>query len=311
MDYERFERLVLGVGVAAVLALVAASVYQNASASHIVSELMLWPVLALALHFGRRVGFISAVAAAAISVILMIPVMASPEGLSPDALAFLAGCIFGYGVLGILGGELACRLRYVYARLEESDSVDPWSHAYSQRFAATELKRHLTEYARSREEFSVLLVKLAPSVSAEQNPAQQRSTARSMTNHFRGDLRMVDQVAHLDDGRFLLLLSQTSAHGVAAVASRVCRSLLQLLSLEEDALSTQCLSSDVDNSALSSLAKELSAHKDRGAAQDASGVYNSLGASDRKPEELSTSSAPGASTLKMSTAAAPNGSTKQ
>ena len=311
MTYTRFERTVVSVGAAAVLTLMVVSVLQNVPAFYLIGELLLWPVLATAVHFGRRAGFAAAIAAATVLVMVTIPAMASPGGLPVDALLFLAGCVAGYGVLGILGGEFAGRLRYLQTRLEESSAVDTWSGAYNQCFIATELGRSLAENACYGREFSVMLLALHTEQDAEQTPRQRRATARSVVNLLRGDVRMVDLVARLDDGRFFVLMPQTPASGATMAAGRLTSGLRQLLEVEPAALSVRCLSTGDDETALASLSAELATRPYCEADQASSGAYSSLGASDLKPDAVSTSSAPTASTLKMSTAAAPDGSTKQ
>jgi GGDEF domain-containing protein len=280
MSYERFERAVLGAAAAAVLALVAVSASHHAPTAHVVGELMLWPVLAAGLHYGRRTGLVAALTATTVYIVLTIPLMATANGLTPDAFLLIAGCIVGYGVVGILGGEMACRLRYLYARLERVGAIDEWSHAYSQRFAVFELERRLAEHTRYGRDFSVLLVDVAPSAYANGQAKERRAAARAATNLLRGDVRIVDQVARLDDGRFFVLLPETAAPGAAIVANRLCANVRQLFDLESEDVSVRSLSVRPDEAALVSLCENLSSLGRRDVPQEPSGAYSSLGASD-------------------------------
>ena len=291
-SYRRLERVTLVAGAVAVLALVAATAYLGAGLSQLVGLILLWPVLAVALHVGRRLGSVAALLATAICVVLTIPSMASPAGLQPAALVWLAACIVGYGFLGILGGEIAGRMRYLYTRLEESSAIDEWSRAYNQRFAAARLERSLAEQLRYDREFSAVVLTLPPNASDGGTPKQRRAASRAVTNHLRGDLRMVDDVARLDDGRFLLLLPQTTPAGAKVVAQRVSAALSQLLERDDGAVSASCLSASADRAAIAALARELASTDAATSDQEPSGAYSSRGASDLNPESLRTSSAP-------------------
>ena len=291
-SYRCLEGVTLVAGALAVLALVAAAVYRGAGLSEVMGPLLLWPVLAVAVHVGRRAGSVAALVATAIYVVLTIPSMASPAGLQTEALLSLAACIVGYGLLGILGGEMAGRMRYLYTRLEESSAVDEWSRAYNQRFAAAQLERSLADHLRYDRDFSTVVVTLPASANDGGTPKQRRAASRTVTNHLRGDLRMVDDVARLDDGRFLLLLPQTTPAGAKVVAQRASAALSQLLERDDGAVSASCLSASADRAAIAALARELASRDAVASAQEPSGSYSSRGASDLNPESLRTSSAP-------------------
>ena len=159
-------------------------------------------------------------------------------------------------------------------------------------YAAAQLERSLAENLRYDREFSTVIITLPPSANDGGTPKQRRAASRAVTNHLRGDLRMVDDVARLDDGRFLLLLPQTTPAGAKVVAQRVSAALGQLMESDDGAISASCLSASADRAAIAAVALELASRGVAASAQAPSGSYSSRGASDLNPESLRTSSAP-------------------
>ena len=58
----------------------------------------------------------------------------------------------------------------------------------------------------------MVLIAQAPSHN-DGAPTRQRAVVRTVANYLRGDVRMVDEVARLDDGRFLVILPHTRREG--------------------------------------------------------------------------------------------------
>ena len=108
-----------------------------------------------------------------------------------------------FGLIGIVGGEAAGRLRQALARFANADTFDEWSLVFNQRYAHTALTRALAAFDRYHTPFTAILLTLAPSLTADLGPKRVRTLVRAVSNHLRGDVRMVDEVARLDDGRFL------------------------------------------------------------------------------------------------------------
>jgi GGDEF domain-containing protein len=310
MSYEQFERLVIGIGAIVVVGLVVVSARQGTNLAEVGGDILLLVVLASAVHAGRKAGFMAAVVASVIYIGLTIPAMAAQPGVTLDSLVSISLRVAAYGVIGILGGEIASRVRYVFARLENESAIDEWSGAYNQRYISAELARARGRYARYGEPFSAVLMTLAPAVTAELSPQRKRSLVRSVASYVRGDLRMVDEVARLEDGSFLMLLAHTPREGGRVVSERVAIGVRQLLGAREESVVARCYGAAEDTVALATLAFEL-AEAYESVDDEPSGLYSSAGANDLNPEAVSAVSAPGPSTLKMSTAAAPEGSTKQ
>jgi GGDEF domain-containing protein len=313
MKYARFEIIVVGISMLATALLVATSPHDVTSipldfAAGTLLVLVLWA----ALHFGRKGGLAAAIGAAALYVVLNIPGMTAANGLTSEGLLVVAGRVAMFGLLGIVGGELAGRLRRLFSRQGHADEYDEWGNAFNQRYALDQLEKGFARFERHQQPWSLVIVSISSEIMSGLAPQRVRSVVRAVSGHLRGDLRMVDEVTRLDDGRFAIFLPQTEPEGAAIVMTRLLTGVRQLLGAKQESVSGQLLSIPKDAEALRRLAEELSQESDEPADYEAgSGAYSSLGESDLNPAFASTESAPGPSTLKMSTAAAPEGSTKQ
>jgi len=312
MRYSRFEQLALGVGALFILAAMLFSAHDGGpSPKEIVAQLMLLGVMAAAVHFGRRGGFAAAVLASAIYTLMSVPELLAQQGLTSSGLLLLFTRIAAYGLVGIVGGEACGRLRYALARIGNSTDFDEWSQVFNQRHASETLRKAMAAHERYGAPFALVLVTLAPSITADIGPQRTRTLVRGVANQLRGDVRMVDEVARLDDGRFFVLLPHTPYEGGVVVAGRLAAVTRQLLGAREESVAATCFSAAEDGIALAALAAQIAVPAVDADAQVWSGAYSSAGDSARNPAAASAASAPGASTLKMSTAAAPEGSTKQ
>ncbi len=111
-------------------------------------------------------------------------------------------------------------------------------------------------YARYGEVFSVVLIAQAPSHN-DGGPTRQRAVVRTVANYLRGDVRMVDEVARLDDGRFLVILPHTRREGGRVVMRRLVEGVRHALDGEQDTVSARCLSAVEDEVELASLAATI------------------------------------------------------
>lgn len=311
MSYKRFERYAIAIAALAVLSMVAISARDlSRNASELVAEALMFVVFVAAVHYGRKGGFVAATAASVIYVLINVPSMTLAHGLTTQILFLITLRVLVFGLIGIIGGEACGRLRLFMTRASSAEIFDEWSRVFNQRYAHTALTRSIAAHERYQQQFTLALISLAPSVTADLGPQRVRNIVRSVSKHLRGDVRMVDEVARLDDGRFLVLLQNTPLEPGKTATARLTSGVRQLLGAREESVISRCLSPVTDAAALKALAEEI-APIDASHDQDGSGAYSSAGASERNPARDSADSAPGASTLSMSTAAAPDGSTKQ
>jgi diguanylate cyclase (GGDEF)-like protein len=303
MDYRHFERLVLALGAGALLSVTLIAPGQLMW-QELLAQAMFLFVLAGAVHWGRRGGFVAAAIASLVYIVIRLPIIAENPEVSANVAAMLLSRIAGYGIVGIIGGEACARMKYVMASMSGDATIDAMSRVYNQRHAVKILTAAHGRHTRYGEPFSVVMVSLSPSLTVNLRASRARHVIRSAANHIRSDVRMVDEVARLDDGRFFILLPHTPRTGAEIVTRRLASGLQGLLGARSESIAATCLGADEDGPAIEALKRSMG-----GADQSTS--YNDDGSSTVKPAERNASAAPSASILKMSTASPPEGSTKQ
>ncbi|MBS3956992.1 MAG: hypothetical protein KGZ40_05645 [Clostridiales bacterium] len=257
MPYARFEKLVVAVGFAAIAGSILLSLRGPIVLEEIVAQLLLLGVLIAAAHWGRNGGFIAALAASLIYIVIRIPLVIESEGLTGDLAALLATRILSYGLVGIVGGELCSRLKYLFARLERSSSVDEWSQVYNQHFITRAVESALGHFDRYHAPFSVIAIEVAPALTAELRPSRHRMLVRGIANHIRNDIRLVDEVGRLEDGRYLVVLPHTPHEGALVAAERIAAGIADVLGAKTESVSTHVLSVPEDRTEVSRLIELL------------------------------------------------------
>lgn len=257
MKYASFERLVLVLGGASVLAIIAFTYGSKLFLYEVVAQVLLFGVLFSAVHWGRRGGFIASLAASIAYIAIRIPLLPAETGPTTETVAVILTRVLAYGLVGIVGGELATRMKYVLAGLETSSSIDPWSGIYNQSAFARLLENAQARFERYREPFSVVLINLASDADDSPRQSKQRALVRSAASAIRNDIRLVDEAGRLDDGQFVVLLPHTLRTGGVVVTERLESGVRATLGARATAVSTRCLCPAEDSSALSELLTQI------------------------------------------------------
>jgi GGDEF domain-containing protein len=247
MSYERFERLVIGLGAVIILGSFAFSLPSGSRPEpvEIAAQFFLLAILLAAIRTGRKGGLTAAVVASAVYAGMRI--MSAPAApLTGTTSLLIASRIGAFVLLGIIGGEAAARMRYAFTRFEDGTAIDEWTNVFNERYAARSISQALARSARYEEPFSVIVMTLSPSLFAGFQPGRQRSIVRGIAEHIRSDLRMVDEVARLDDGRFVLILPHTPKEGGQVVADRVCAATRAHLGARPETVTCESISGPED-----------------------------------------------------------------
>lgn len=262
MKYSRFEALVSGVGAAAILGALALSSQGALVLEEVLAQILLLVVLFAAVHWGRNGGFIAAVAASLIYVIARIPLVVDQGGLSWDVATLILVRVLSYGLVGIVGGELCGRIRYIFAKLEDSSSVDEWSQVFNQRFILRAFESACGQFSRYQTPYSVVMIRLSDVLLEELRPSKQRSVIRGVASYIRNDIRLVDEAGRLDDGRFMVLLPHTPRQGAQVVAERLHSGVCNVLGARTESVDVVLLGVPEDAEEMVALRKQLSADVD-------------------------------------------------
>lgn len=252
MKYERFEMLTIGVGAAAVLSTIVMSLRPTADVLEIVAQLLLLGVLVAAIHWGRRGGTVATVCASVIYIAMRLPSLEA-AGLRADVLQLIIIRIATYGLVGILGGEACGRVKYVLARLQDDSAVDEDSRVYNQRFMSKMLLGSLSAFKRYGTPFSIAVVDVASAVTAGLSERRVVRVVRTVADYLRNDVRLVDDVGRLDDGRFVVLLPQTPRDGASVAATRLRKGVCDAIGAKEESVTVTVMAATDDLEVLESL----------------------------------------------------------
>lgn len=263
MRYSTFELLAAIVGTAAIIGTVVAGIAGGSMYQEIVAQLLLLPVLLAALHFGRKGGFIAALFAIAVYVGLYIPNLAD-IGLSQPLVSLIAARALVYMVVGVLGGELCSRIKYVFVSLEQSDLIDAETGVYSRRYVGSLLRNLIESNQRYGAAFSAALLTVdgetASALAAKDS--RRKTFMRDLAAAVRADVRAVDEVGRGSNGGLVVLFPHTPCAGGQVAADRLRRTVATLLDRRgaaqpADAVTAEVLSFPEAEERLVSLVEEL------------------------------------------------------
>ena len=115
------------------------------------AQLLLLVVLLGAVHWGRRRRVRLRRSSRRHLRVIRIPVVLGSQASHADiATLLLDSASSPTDSIGIVGGELCSRIQYIFARLEDSASIDDWSHVYNQRFIVRALETMRGQYSSLR-----------------------------------------------------------------------------------------------------------------------------------------------------------------
>jgi len=257
VDYRRLETLVILTGAVLVLAgLLLAPAAQPYLWQEITARAISLVVLAAAAHWGRDGGAIAAALAIVAYIAIQVPDLTA-SGITPDMIRGLAAFGITYAALGVIGGEIFGRLRYLVRRLGESVLLDDDTGVFNKAYCAQSLTSALTAHQRYERPLSVVVVTLSPGLLTDLRPTAQRKILRQAAASLRHDMRVADDVGHLGQGRFLLILRETPPSGAEVVADRIRGHVRDLLGAKDTAVTATVLAAPADLDAMMSLARTL------------------------------------------------------
>lgn len=261
MKYSRFELLALVLGSLAIVASIFIAPAATPQSAEVAAQLLLIVVLAAALHWGRNGGFLAALVAICLYMAMRYPLLQS-QGLSSDLLTMLGTRAGAYALVGIVGGEAASRVKYVFARMESDALVDAITGVYSARYAADSILSGVGQWDRYSTEYSLVRIVLDDGTYADLRPSRYRQVMRQVASHVRSDIRMVDDLAFASPATFLVLLPKTTDAGASVVAARLEKGVVGLLGAQPEALAMTVLSAGRDTAELLELARSLQPRTD-------------------------------------------------
>lgn len=256
MKYSRFEVLVFLLGSAAIVASAFVPATVSTIPTEVVAQLLLIVVLAGALHWGRNGGFVSALVAIAIYVGMRFTTLEA-EGLSADMITMIVSRVLTYTLVGLAGGEISGRIKYLLAKAERSSLIDAETGVYNAAYASQAIASAIGRWTRYETPYSVVDLSLAPAVWTALQPKRARALMRQVASEIRNDVRLVDDVAYRGNGRFLVVLPSTPAEGATAAAGRLHTGVVHTIGGTSEMVTVNVLSCGRDDEALGAIAEAL------------------------------------------------------
>lgn len=256
MKYARFEILSLVLGTVVIVGSLFLPATRQTIPTEAAAQFLLILVLASALHWGRNGGFVAALIAIAIYVGMRYPQLTA-EGLSPDVVTMIVSRALAYAVIGLVGGELAGRLKYLLTRGERNTMIDPVTRVYSARYAGQAIASAVGKHRRYGTSCSILTLTISPAVWLDLKSSRMNALMRRVASHLRNDVRLVDDVAYHDNGGFVLVLPETGADGAGVVARRLRAGIGDVAGCGTNEVTVRVLTCGADDAELEALADVL------------------------------------------------------
>ena len=249
MDYARFERLAVGVGVVGIVGSATISLVTHVDPVELVAQLLLLAVLLAAVRWGSKGGAFAAYAAVTFYVamrLLTIP----PATTMLDLLGPLTVRTTVYLAVGIIGGEVCNRIRIVLAKAKDARAIDEDSAAYTPQFLSRRIRESAGRYERYGEDFSIVVFGVD---SRGTDPARKPDLVRAIVDRIRSGLRLVDEVGRLPEDDYALLLPHTGGAGAQVVAERLRADLKERLAIGDASISVRVFTATDDLEAIRAL----------------------------------------------------------
>jgi diguanylate cyclase (GGDEF)-like protein len=218
MKYSRFESLafILGLGIVGVTTFALIRAHQELP--EIIGQILLLFVLLGALHYGRNGGIVTFLIASTIYLLLRLP-MISTSGLEGST-GYIVIRLLLFALVGILGGEITSRIKYVLLSFEHHDYVDPVTLLYNARFFGSLVNKSIAHYDRSKKPFSILTVEMYE-IALGNQPSLKDKRLQEIGKAIRNNLRVLDEVGRTNDREISVILVDTPREGAEIVKERM------------------------------------------------------------------------------------------
>ena len=255
MDYARFERLVIGIGAAAIVGTATLTLGMKSDPVELVAQLLLLAVLVGAVRWGRRGGTTAAVGAVVVYAVVK-GLAVGTAGIASQAMWLIALHAAMYLAVGIIGGEACSRMKTLFARAHDSRAFDESTSAYTAAFLGRLLTEAIAGFERYNMAFSVLVIGVDGRATAGMRATDSADVVRSIALRLRKGLRLVDEMGRLPWGPFAIILPQTGVAGAHTAADRLRADLRDELKIEDAAITVRVMSAADDLEAIRTLAAE-------------------------------------------------------
>lgn len=219
MSYRRFELLLIALGFAVILATMIDTINTSLGYQNLLGQALMAPVLFVALHWGRRSGRFAALGGSLIY--LAATATGKDTGYSLISQEIVIRAI-AYGVVGILGGELAHKMKYVLAGIENEEHLDPETKVFDKSYLTRLIQNYISYHSRYTRPFSIIMITLtqgdadAPA-PRHLNPKGMRLSAMIL----RDNIRIIDELGCWNEKSLCVVAPDTAMQDAPAACKRI------------------------------------------------------------------------------------------
>ncbi len=142
-------------------------------------------------------------------------------GLVAPILQLLIIRVLVYGVVGIGGGIICSRIKYLFAKLEQLDHIDDVTSLYNPSYLAKLFEKCVEEFERYQNLFSMATLEIDSTAFSKLKKVQLRTELREIGLSIRNDIRAVDEAGRVSHTGFGLIFPNTNASGATVAGERI------------------------------------------------------------------------------------------
>ncbi len=219
MNYRKFEALFISLGLSVILATILASYLNQADYVEIIGQAMFGPVLFFALHYGRKAGFLAALVSALLFIVAKFYIQDEAMSTFIPEVILARAAIFG--LVGIVGGELAHRMKYMILKFGNEDLLDAQTNVYNKAYSIQIIQKNIENHGRYQREFSLALVDISNKQSIFIDDLSRKKIMENLAFSLKENVRLVDDVGRWDDDRFCIIFPETKTNEAQIAIARI------------------------------------------------------------------------------------------
>ena len=227
MSYRRFELLLVALGFAVILATMIDTINSSLGYENLLGQALMAPVLFIALHWGRRGGKFAALAGGLVYLAATATEKSTGFGLISQEVVIRA---IAYGVVGILGGELAHKMKYVLAGMGNENHLDRETRVFDKSYLTRLIQNFISYHSRYTRPFAIIMITLTH-ITANGRGSQHlnQKGMRLSAMILRDNIRIIDELGCWNETTLCVVAPDTAMHDAPAACKRITRLLEEQL----------------------------------------------------------------------------------
>ncbi|MDO8885601.1 hypothetical protein [Candidatus Oleimmundimicrobium sp.] len=190
------------------------------------AQMLFIPIIAGAVYYGKKGGFIAAIGAGVVYILLLLFLVESQ--LAQVVTLTITLRIIFFCFMGIVGGLLFEKFKEQVMDLEEKVLVNEESGLYTARYFITVIQQEIDRATRYKSTFSIItfkfnLLKIGISKRAE------KKLIKDLGEMFKQQTRIVDEIAYLSRGDFGVVLPEIDKKGAKIFLDRIKEKFIEIV----------------------------------------------------------------------------------